>query len=504
MQVIYLDEEDDLISVCDRLDWCGAVRVILVLPPAGRLFTEAVDLVRLRRHADVRRLEVALVTPDGGIRQEARAQGIPGFATVRAAERRRAWRRVRRQLLPAPGLHEDDRREVYRRQAPVPLWRRWLWRYAGILLFFTVLTGLVVGILYALPAATLVLKPRLEPIQVSRQIVADPQLDSVNFSGASVPGRRLVVTTVWRADVETTGAIEVPDAPARGRVVFANRLAEPVTVPAGTRVTATAGQLLTFQTIAPVEVPPVIGGTAEADVVAVIPGPDGNVAANAVNRIEGPLALQLEVRNLDPLDGGAMRLVRAVTEADQARLRAQVLQQLQTLAEAEMTGLLADNEFLARDSLRIVRVDEETFSYFVGEQADRLALEMRTEVQATAVDASQAVGLVYEALAAAVRPGYELVAESLTFRGGDVFGVDNQGRVSFAMIGEGYAAARLNLEGPLQVAAGQPTALALAYLDQQLPLREYPTVRIRPDWLGRFPYLPVRIRVRVDAGIPTN
>ncbi len=498
--VIYLDEEDDLVSICDRLDWSGATRAILVLPAAGELLAESVDLVRLRRHAEARRIEVGLVTPDGRIGQNARAQGIPTFRTVKAAERRRAWRHPRRRLPPAPNLHEDDRREMSRRMTPPPLWRRWLWRYAGILLFFTVLVALFVGAVYALPGATLTLKPQIEPIQVSRQIVADPQLDSVNYSGASVPGRRLVVTTEWRADVETTGSIEVPDAPARGEVIFANRLPQPVTVPAGTRVTATAGQLQTFQTIASVDVPGVIGGTAEVEIVAVVPGPEGNVLANTINRLEGALAAQLEVRNLDALTGGATRLVRAVTPADQERLRSQVWQQMQSLAVVEMELLLTENEFLARDSLRLLNLEHETYSRFVGEQADRLVLEMRAELQATAVDESQAVGLVYEQLAQAVRTGYELVPETLTFRSGDVFGVDNQGRVSFEMIGQGFVAAQLNLDGPLQAAAGQPIPLALAYLNQQLPLRDYPAVQIRPGWFARLPYLPQRIRIHVDVG----
>lgn len=68
------------------------------------------------------------------------------------------------------------------------------------------------------------------------------------------------------------------------------------------------------------------------------------------------------------------------------------------------------------------------------------------------------------------------------------------------MIGQGFIAAQLNLEGPLQTAAGQPLPLALAYLNQQLPLRDYPTVQIRPPWFARLPYLPQRIRIHLDIG----
>lgn len=502
-KVIYLDAEDDVVSIRDRLDWTEESQVLLVLPENSRLLAERLDLVLILRHADSLRKEVGLVTLDDRVHAGAKALGIPLFRTVAAAERnRRGWWRGRRRHeragKPAP-LDEGDRREMERRLAPAPTWRRWLWRYATILIFFVTLAVFFVAVAYAVPGATLTLKPQVERLQVSKQIVADPQLESVNFSGASVPGRLLLVTHEWRTEVATTGTVEVADAPARGKVLFVNRVAQPVTVPVGARVSATAGPAIVFQVLAPVEVPGVVGGTAEADVVAVQPGPSGNVAANQINRVEGSLGLQLEVRNLVSTEGGGVRLARAVTEADQERLRSQVLQQLQVLALAEMESRLRDSEFLARDSLRVARVVQETFSHFAGEQSDRLALEIRAELQATAVDETQAVGLVYEELAVAVRPGYELAPDSLFFRSGELLGVDGQGRVSFIMIGEGVIAARLHLENPLEMIAGQETAVALAYLYEQLPLREYPTVRILPDWFGRMPYLPVRIHVQIET-----
>jgi hypothetical protein len=502
-KVIYLDPEDDATSIRDRLDWTEESQVLLVLPENGRLLAERLDLVLILRHADRLRKEVGLATLDDRVHSQAKALGIPVFRSPAASERNpRGWWRGRRRY-ERPGrpalLDEGDRREMERRLAPLPTWRRWFWRYATILIFFLTVAVFFVAVAYAVPGATLTLKPEVERLQVSKQIVADPRLDSVSFSGASVPGRVLLVSHEWQAEVATTGAIEVADAPARGKVVFVNRVAQPVTVPAGARVSATAGPAVVFQVLAPVEVPGVVGGTAEADVVAVQPGPGGNVAANQINRVDGSLGLQLQVRNLVATEGGGVRLARAVTEADQERLRAQVLQQLHVLALAEMESRLLESEFLARDSLRVARVVHETFSHFAGEQSDRLALEIRAELQATAVDETQAVGLVYEELALAVRPGYELVPDSLHFRSGELLGVDGQGRVSFLMIGEGVIAVRLHLDEPLQAIAGQETAVALAYLYEQLPLREYPTARVLPDWFGRMPYLPVRIHIQIET-----
>jgi hypothetical protein len=358
---------------------------------------------------------------------------------------------------------------------------------------------LVTGAAYAIPGATLTLQPEVEWLEVSKQVVADPELETVNYSGASIPARRLDVDVTWQAEVATTGTADVPDAPGLGTVLFVNLVEQPVTVPAGTRVSTSAGERIVFQTIAPVDVPGVVGGTAETEVIALEPGPSGNVEANLINRIEGSLALQLEVRNLEATSGGGVRTVPAVSEKDQERLRAQVLQQLQTLATAEMEAALASDEFLARDSLQIVGVEQETYSHFVGEQSERLALEVRASIRGTAVDSRQANDIVYDELAASVQPSYELIPESLKFSSGDVLGVDGQGRVTFMMRGEGMVAAKLQTDELLTTIAGQDTGVATAFLYEQLPLQRYPSVEVWPDWLDRMPFLPERIRTVVTT-----
>jgi hypothetical protein len=68
------------------------------------------------------------------------------------------------------------------------------------------------------------------------------------------------------------------------------------------------------------------------------------------------------------------------------------------------------------------------------------------------------------------------------------------------MIGEGQVAARFTTEEPVRRVAGQETEVAMAYLNDVLPLRDYPSVRIWPDWFGRLPYLPVRIQTQIDIG----
>lgn len=507
MQTIQLFPDDDIVSINDQLGRVTARRVLLVLPSNGRLLTSQVALARLRRQADMLRLEVGLVTSDPDVRPVAKALGFPLFRTAeQAADNERRWRRGRRRIekaglspaeIKSTFLSEQDRLEASQRMQPKPRWQKWLWRYVGIIAFFMTLAIFYVGVAYAVPGATITLRPYTEHIAVSKQVVADPELETVNFSGASIPARVLTITEEWVTEVETTGRVDVADAPARGKVVFVNTIEQPASVPAGTRVTTSAGTRIVYQTLNAVDVPGVVGGTAEVDIVAVEPGPQGNVAANQINRIEGSLDAQLEVRNLEELTGGAVRSAAAVAQADLDRLEAQVTQYLQTVAVGRMNELLGPAEFLAQESVRVTNIEQQTFTHFVGEQTDRVALEIRAQVQGTAVNTNEALDLIYNELALAVKPNYALVPDSFAFFAGDVLGVDSQGRVSFEMRGEGIIAAELDISPHLETIAGQPVENGTLYLYDQLPLQTVPTARVIPNWFGRLPYLPARMQTEI-------
>jgi hypothetical protein len=374
-------------------------------------------------------------------------------------------------------------------------------RYLTILLFFLAAALVVVAFSYLVPGATVTLTPETLPLSVTQEILVDPQIDEIDYGRAAIPGRILQVDQSWQTGVETSGVVEVPGAAARGKVLFTNRLEEDVLVPAGTQVAAGEEEGVIFQTLAEVVVPGVAGGTAEAEVIAIEPGPQGNVDAGLINTVSGELNEQLEVRNPEPTAGGDVGEAAAVAEADLARLRSQVLQFLQAASASEMEAQLMAQEFLARDSLRVVEVGREAFSHAPGEQTGRVALEMRAQVAGTAVDTTEASGIVYEALAAQVPAGFTLVPESIRFSSGEVVGVDEAGRVVVEMIGEAVAAPELALDGALDAIAGQEPEIAAAYLYQELPLREAPEIRVWPNWFGRLPFSAARIEVEmVDGG----
>lgn len=393
--LIELDQSDDIVSVLDRLVWAQGQRLLLV-DNAGVLH-RGTDLVRLRRLADQRRLEVGLVAADKGVRRQALALGIPAFADAAAAQRsRRGWWRGRRRREQV-GLGQlevlvEAKRPFPPLAPPKPktrtLLHRWLLRYTATFLLCITLALLVVLFLYRVPRATITLHPKTELVARPLLLLADPTVTQV--SGHTLPAEQLTTTTRWQ----------------------------------------------------------------------------GGIPVNGV-----------------------------VTADDQGRLQAQGEQFMRTVAVAELGA--RQRPFLLPESVRLQTVTQLTFSHPVGAATERLGLELGATWRATAVDLALATPLALAELQTAVAPGYELRLDSLSLQPGAVQGMDEAGRTTFDVTAAAQSAARLAVEGALTAVAGQPPSVAQAYLTQQLPLAEPPTITIWPAWFGRLPYVAERVETAV-------
>ncbi len=510
MKTIELVPEDDIVSVLDRLSWSRDERILFVLPDGdSQVFSGFVDFVRLRREADYRRQQVGILSTQRPIQQWSEKAGIPIFNRVRDAESdERAWRDGRRSpfkagLSPAEIAHHKEilveERRVIKRKRQRPIWEYWVKRYLSIVAAVFLMTGLFISGIYLIPSGEIVLQPYTETIQTELTLTADTAVEPVQASVEQLPARITTVTTSWTTEIATTGSAPLPDSPGRGQVVFTNLTVEGLEIPAGTIVSAqTAAGSIDFQTIQPVLLPDVLGGTAAVDIVALELGELGNVAAETIIIIDEAFTGRVELRNPNPTSGGAVRPVPAVSAADQERLRAQMTQYLQTQAIAQIDSGLTNQEILARESLRVNQVVSEEWSHEVGEAADSLKLSLEVKIEGVVVDTNPAVDLVYNRLTQAVPLGYTLLPDSFTLTTGDEITVLEDGSVVFNMAGRGQIAADIDIEEELALITGQNIGEAMDYLESRLLLKNRPTATVFPNWLDRLPYLQRRIKIVIN------
>ncbi len=161
--VVELQPQDDLASVRHRLSWLGGGRVVLVLPWDIHFLSHGLDFGLLRREAERRQLEIAIVSADPDRRRVARGSGFPAFASVEEAQESTVWRGRPPERVEPPPRHwwEED---VTLRPRPVRLRALWLdWVKLGVRLIIFVLSLLVVaGTAYTvIPSGVVTLVPAI-------------------------------------------------------------------------------------------------------------------------------------------------------------------------------------------------------------------------------------------------------------------------------------------------------------------------------------------------------
>jgi len=191
-----------------------------------------------------------------------------------------------------------------------------------------------------------------------------------------------------------------------------------------------------------------------------------------------------------------------VTRADMDRLKAQLLQQLQDRAYAELLNQLKEGEFLPEASLT-TEIMAEVYDQFLDSEADTLQLQMRILASSTAVNRANANGLAYEALKGRIPAGYDLESEDIEFTLDEKQARMDGRSVLVQAKAVAYLVTAVDRGQVRSAVAGLPPEEAEQVLADSFTLGGLPEVEIRPDWIKRFkwlnrvPWLPFRIQVIV-------
>lgn len=508
IQVIRFQSTDNVETVLYQLRQTSATHMLFIMPFYGRPLLEAyADAAQVRQMAESQGVRLGIVSRRPVERSVARAAGLRVYADEWLGRRqieRKWWYPPEEQYDGKPThISYDDRKAVHFRIKPLSRWQRYGLTYGTIVGTVATIAFLAYAAWLVAPSAKVTLKPEIAEIDIVEPLIVDPRYDESNPEPNSVPGKLLVTSVKWRASVAPTDTKIVATTPARGLVTFVNKLPVELTIPAGTRVTTSGGTRVVFQTLKSATLDPLIGSEKDVEVMAIDPGVQGNVSANQINRVDGALANQVNVRNLFSMSGGGSRYAYASNEKDRERLRQHVLNGVRDQAKIEMSEQLQDGEFVVDDSIRLVVIYDELYSHFLGEDTDGepLMLEIRAEVHGTAVNEELALSAVYDRLDNEVPDGFSIMEDTIRPQLGELLGVDVTGRVTLELLGSAVAKADLTLNKQISMITGQEPSYALAYLDASLPLRELPEIEIWPEDFGRLPYVQARIRVDVDTDL---
>ncbi len=505
MVTLQLEPYDDHVSVRDRLSFVHADHVLLILPQVP-ILRRKLDLLLIQREAARLGIRLALVTGDSLVIDHADELSISVFPDEQTAAQSR-WKRPRDKVFLPPRAVVDqyafaDVIRDHRSNALGGLWDRRSMRW---LLFGLVMLALVVGFLVAAPSATVTLTPASRQVYETVTVLADPALTDIDVERRQIPASLVSLQPTSRVTVQASGSEAAGASLAQGIVLFTNTSEQPALIPLGTIVSTADIYPVRFETVLETTLTAGPGASVQVPVRALPEhaGAVGNVDPGAISRVEAAFADHVTVTNPNATYGGAVQHRATVTAQDLERLLVLGRQQVLQNARDTLLHQLSSGQFLVPGSILIVeeRPDWTIYSALVGDPVESVSLDFRARVQAVVVDERLAQRVAYAALAPYIQPGQEIAQDALRFSRGETLSVEANGRVSFAMVVSGSIAVSIDPDQVRRSIAGLSINAARARLDRELLLdpQRPPQIQVWPGLLGRMPFLPVRIAVRVQS-----
>ncbi|MGA7193733.1 MAG: baseplate J/gp47 family protein [Anaerolineales bacterium] len=493
-QIITLESHDDLISVRDRMSWAKSPRILLVWPKFERITLRPVDLRVLQSHARTLGAELGLVTLIPNVKRNALGFSIPVFATTAEAQRE-AWpaRRLPKSLRLRKSALRNLRAMKDQSKVEEAKWRTNPIARVG---FFTVgvLAVLTVAALF-LPSAAIKLTPISQQQSIMISASANPSTESVFISG-SVPAHQTSVLVTASQIMAITSQGSVPSNKAEGIARFTNLTQADLTIPAGTIIYTTGSPSIQFQTVNITHLP---GGSkkfVEVPIVAIDAGSSGNVAASAIQAIDGSLALSASVTNPNPTTGGTDLNATEAVDADRQHLHDQVMSELDQQAKQEITASIGAHDLLLPNTLKADAPSQEIYDPPAGQPGDTLKLTMSVQYSAQYVTADDLKSLAETVLDASMPMGFDSKPDTLQFNSTNTFTEDQSGSTLFNLQVQRVLLRQIQFPQVIFLVRGFSPVNAKRVLQSNLPLAAPPEIDLSPSWWPWMPLIPFRITVQ--------
>ncbi|MFO3796487.1 MAG: baseplate J/gp47 family protein, partial [Anaerolineales bacterium] len=226
-------------------------------------------------------------------------------------------------------------------------------------------------------------------------------------------------------------------------------------------------------------------------------GTSGNVPAQMIQAIEGPLAFSLSVTNPQATQGGTEEERLAVTPQEVEQLRKELSARLGEKALQEARRRLQADEILFPQTLQLVEILEERTVPPLESYPSRLSLHLRLRFRVWSLSAARLRPLLVARLDALLPEGVEPRDESLRMQplpeSVEVLG-DSPLRLRFSLEAQRTLSARIASDQVLAALRGRPVREALERL-RALPLAEPPQVKLWPSFWPWMPILPIQVSI---------
>jgi hypothetical protein len=560
VSLIYLDVDDEITSAANRIRNVTEMRVALVLPSGSRLATSRINFRLLAREAQAHAHDLFIVAPEAATRALAASAGLAVYQTVRDLEEAMddgggtdtgplpvasAVTIPLDRVAPpdrAGKPHGDMARPIdARTEAPaerlvesapagraaadrpygVPAGRsagslpvvagarRRADRRSGwIVVLVAILVVAVIGGFVGaqlLPAATIVVTPKVEPVSLSFDVTADPKVTAPDSRAAVVPATRPTFPLEATDDFQATGR-KVTETKATGTVTFSNL--DPTSansIPAGSIVSTRSNrQFATREALflpkASLDGLTIVPSTGDVAVTALRAGTAGNVAAGTITVVPPDENAQFtKVTNKAATTGGTHTEKVIVSQKDLDTALAALTSQIDAELEQIVTEpgqILPDLTVFPDTKSRTAAVPSVDPKSLLNDQVESFSLSMTATGTITAVDESAVSALATARLRSAIPADHDLVKDSASVTVGT--GAAQGDVIVFPVQATAQQVRRVVAADLVTAVRGKPLADARATLETYGTT----TIDLWPGFASSIPTYDFRIDLTVRTGVP--
>jgi hypothetical protein len=492
--IIHLEAYDDYASTSDQMAWAKSERILLVYPKRGKSDQTILDLILINRKATQLGSQLAIVSDDGQLADFAEENNIPVFSSIKKAQRE-SWGDplVRMQVKR---IESKKRLGVLRNQVISERRKRYPYEnnWTRVIVFSLAVLAVILLLFVFVPSAviTLPLESRTQKIQIT--LFADPALNSPSLTGG-VPVTINALFIEDRAEIASTGTIEIGDNPASGLVTISKNTPESVFIPEGTIFSTLSDPIIRFESTRTINLTLGVGETADIPVKAIEAGSQGNVVAGSIQAVEGALGTQITVVNSEAMVGGTDRSNPAPVEDDYEKLKSVLIEQLERKALDEIKKSTVEGKSIPVKILLKSIIKEELIPDF-NSPSDVLALTMEAKMEVWVVKDQDILDAITISLEANIPSGYIAVPETLEIQEiSDPLSTPINGKPQWKVtatqqIVPSWSAAEIS-----QRAAGRKIDEVQEMLSASIDLAETATIEVKPFQCGILPIIPFQIEV---------
>ncbi|HAL17831.1 MAG TPA: hypothetical protein DCP32_14130 [Anaerolineaceae bacterium] len=492
-QILRLDTHDNATSICDKLAWAKAPRILLAFPRRRPPVLDRLDLTLIQRSAARAGGQLAISTLSADIIENAKIVGLPVFPSIPAAQRL-SWRSGMRRRIVKPGRRGDPPdltllRSQLMPKAPVSI--PFVFRVS---LFILGQAAILALIALFLPSATVEIPLQRETQTLNLTVYPGAGIPGV-LPGGQLPAVVLQTTVEGHLEAAATGEITLPDKPAEALLTLTNQTDRPVVIPAGTVFLTTTDPKQRYLTLAQVVVPAGMGKAIETRVRAEVPGSAGNVPADAIQAVAGTVGLQISVTNPAPAEGGSDRAGKAASETDYSQLYDTLITSLTDTALTNLQAQYGHDLLIIPESMAVEKVLEDTRQPAVNFPSDRVRLALKAAFKVMAVSREDLAAVATAGLDANLAEGWQADTASLTIEEKAAWVIIPGQRLTLDLLAARSTSPTVNAAQLFADIQGKPVAEARQIVQSKWGLDQLPNIFIAPAWWPRLPFQSFRIKV---------